>query len=336
MKPAKENAPTIYDVAELSGLSISTVSRVLNSPDRVSGETRAKVLDAIDQLGFVPKAEARARALQSNRRIGVLTPFITAPSFVQRLRGIDSALVNTNYELVIYTVESLNRLQGYLASLPITGNLDGLIIMSLPIDDASASRLAKYGPETVLIENAKPDFCSVEIDDVAGGKMAAQYLVARRHLRCAFIGDIDPPDYAIRPVISRLNGFRQGLEDAGITLTDEYIRSAPYEQEPTRLAVRELLRLPEPPTAIFAAADIQAMGVLKVAQEFGLKVPDNLAVIGFDDLEMADYVGLTTIRQPLDDSGQIAAELLLSRLAEPERPVQHVKLPLTVIERETV
>ncbi len=143
MKQAKENTPTIYDVAELSGLSISTVSRVLNSPERVSGETRARVLAAIDQLGFVPKAEARARALQSNRRIGVLTPFITAPSFVQRLRGIDAALVNTNYELVIYTVESLNRLQGYLASLPITGNLDGLIIMSLPIDDEGAEQVGQ-------------------------------------------------------------------------------------------------------------------------------------------------------------------------------------------------
>ena len=230
----------------------------------------------------------------------------------------------------------LNRLQGYLASLPITGNLDGLIIMSLPIDDEGASRLAKYGPETVLIENSKPDFCSIEIDDVAGGKMAAQYLVARQHHRCAFIGDIDPPDYAIRPVISRLVGFRQGLEEAGICLADEYIRSAPYDQEPTRQAVRELLRLPEPPTAIFAAADIQAMGVLKVAQEFGLKVPGDLSVIGFDDLEMADYVGLTTIRQPLDDSGRIAAELLLSRLADPDRPVQHVQLPLTVIDRDTV
>jgi LacI family transcriptional regulator len=336
MKPAKENAPTIYDVAELSGLSISTVSRVLNSPDRVSGETRSKVLAAIDQLGFVPKAEARARALQNNRRIGVLTPFITAPSFVQRLRGIDSALVNTNYELIIYTVESLNRLQGYLASLPITGNLDGLIIMSLPIDDGGAGRLSKYGPETVLIEYTQPDFCSVEIDDVAGGKMAAQYLISKQHHRMAFIGDINPPDYAIRPVILRLVGFRQGLEQAGISLPEEYICSSPYDQEPTRQAVRELLSLPHPPTAIFAAADIQAMGVLKVAQEFGLKIPDDLSVIGFDDLEMADYVGLTTIRQPLDDSGRIAAELLLSRLADSDRPVQHIKLPLTVVERETV
>jgi LacI family transcriptional regulator len=116
MKNSKEHQPTIYDVAKLADTSISTVSRVLNSPDRVSEETRSRVMAAIDQLGFVPRAEARARALKSNRRIGVLTPFITAPSFVQRLRGIDAALVDTHYELIIYTVDSLSRLQGYLAT----------------------------------------------------------------------------------------------------------------------------------------------------------------------------------------------------------------------------
>jgi DNA-binding LacI/PurR family transcriptional regulator len=336
MKPARENSPTIYDVAAQSGLSISTVSRVLNSPERVNKATRAKVLAAIDELGFVPRAEARARALHNNRRIGVVTPFFTAPSFVQRLRGIDSLLVETSYELVIYTVDSLARLQGYLATLPLTGNLDGLIIMSLPVDDAAVRRLSERGPETVSIEYAINDFCSVEIDDVAGGKMAAQYLTGKGHELIGFIGDIDPPDYAIRPVISRLEGFRQGLAEVGVALPDRMIRSSPYAQESTQKAAYELLSQTERPNAIFAAADIQAMSVLKVAREMRLKVPGDLSVIGFDDLDLTDYIGLTTIRQPLDDSGRIAAELLLSRQAHPSRPVQHVKLPLTIIERETV
>ena len=103
--------PTIYDVAEYSRTSISTVSRVLNSPDKVRAETRQKVVDAIDALGFIPKAEARARALRKNGRIGVITPFFTAPSFVQRLRGIAGELSNKNSELVIYTVDSVDRLQ---------------------------------------------------------------------------------------------------------------------------------------------------------------------------------------------------------------------------------
>ena len=136
-----KNKPTIYDVAKHAGVSITTVSRMLNTPDKVTSKTREKVLTAIDKLGFVPKAEARARALQHTGRIGVITPFFTAPSFVQRLRGIAEALSPQNYELVIYTVDSSNHLQGYLSSLPLTGNLDGLIILSLPVGDVEVRRL---------------------------------------------------------------------------------------------------------------------------------------------------------------------------------------------------
>jgi LacI family transcriptional regulator len=336
MKGFRDSQPTIYDVAALSGVSISTVSRVLNSPEKVGDESRLKVIAAIDELGFVPKAEARARALQNSPRIGVLTPFITAPSFVQRLRGISSALTQTNHELIIYTVDSLPRLQGYLTSLPIKGNLEGLIVMSLPIDDPSAQRLVQHGPYAVFIEYRQNGFSSIGIDDYQGGKMAAQYLVSKGHRRCGFIGDINPPDFAIRPVVKRLEGFRQGLEEAGLTLAADFIRSSPYGQEQTQHAVFELLNLPLPPTAIFAAADIQATVALKVARGMGLHVPDDLAVIGFDDLDLADYIGLTTIRQPLDDSGRIAVELLLSKLSEPEQPSQHIQLPLNIVERETV
>jgi LacI family transcriptional regulator len=336
MKGLKESQPTIYDVAALAGVSISTVSRVLNSPERVSDDARQKVIVAIDELGFIPKAEARARALQNLPRIGVLTPFFTAPSFVQRLRGIGSALTPTNHELIIYTVDSLPLLQGYLTNLPIKGNLDGLIVMSLPVDDASTHRLAQHGPHTVFIENCKAGFTNIEIDDFQGGRLAAQYLLSKGHKRCGFIGDINPPDFAIRPVVQRLKGFQQGLSDAGITLGNEYIRSSSYEQEATKQAVTELLNLPLPPTAIFAAADIQATVALKVARGMGLHVPGDLAVLGFDDLDLADYVGLTTIRQPLDDSGRIAVELLLSQLAEPSQPSQHIQLPLSIVERDTV
>ena len=336
MKGLRESRPTIYDVAALSGVSISTVSRVFNSPERVGVETRRKVIAAIDELGFVPKAEARARALQNSHRIGVLTPFFTAPSFVQRLRGISAALTKTNHELIIYTVDSLPRLQGYLTNLPINGNLEGLIVMSLPIDDPSALRLVRHGLNTVSIEYRQSGFSSIEIDDLLGGELAAQYLVSKGHQRCAFIGDIDPPDFAIRPVVQRLKGFCQGLDEAGLTLSPEYILSSPYEQERTRQAVLKLLSLPLPPTAIFAAADIQATVALKVAREMGLRVPDDLAVIGFDDLDLAGYVGLTTIRKPLDDSGCIAVELMLAKLNDLNRPSQHIQLPLSIVERDSV
>jgi len=327
--------PTIYEVAELSGVSISTISRVLNASEKVNPETRARVFRAIDQLGFVPKAEARARALQKSSRIGVVTPFFTAPSFVQRLRGVAGALSKVNYDLVIYTVDSADRLRGYLASLPLTGNIDGLIIMSLPIGEPEAKRLLDHNLPTVLIEYPHPDLNSVEIDDAEGGRLAAQYLLKQGHRRIAFLGDTDLPEYAIHPVSLRLMGFRQILAEAGIAIPEQMVRLAPYTQEQTRQVASQLLSLPEPPTAIFAATDFQALGVLKAARQLQVRVPDDLAVIGFDDLDLAEYADLTTIRQHLDESGRLAVEILLSQIGDPSRPSKHVHLPLSLIERAT-
>jgi len=327
--------PTIYEVARQAGVSITTVSRVLNDPQKVNPKTRQTVLAAIDRVGFIPRAEARARAIRENRRIGVIMPFITAPSFVQRLRGVATALMNTKYELVIYTIDSLDRLHGYLARLPLTQSLDGLIVVSLPFDDDEAQRLVEHGLETVLIEFPQPCFSTVEIDDVAGGKMAAGYLIKKGHRKIAFMGDTDLPEYAIHPVSLRLSGFRLAMQEAGLYVPNELVILTPYSQERARQAAHDFLKLKEPPTAIFCATDLQAFGVLRAAREMGVKIPKDLAVIGFDDLDMADYVGLTTIRQHLDDSGRIAVELLLSRLTNPDHPVQHVKLPLTMVERET-
>jgi DNA-binding LacI/PurR family transcriptional regulator len=332
MSSMKKN-PTIYDVAEYSGTSISTVSRVLNSPDKVRVETRHRVFAAIDALGFVPKAEARARALRRNGRIGVITPFFTAPSFVQRLRGIAGELSKKNNELVIYTVDSIDRLQSYLTSLPLTGNLDGLVIMSLPVDDVYVDHLLKHDIPTVLIEFPNKKINSVEIDDVAGGRMVAEYLVAKGHRRIAFIGDTDLPEYAIHPVSLRLVGFRKGLEEADIVLKDEFVRLAPYTMEQTRQAAIELLNTSNPPTAVFAATDFQALSMIQVAHQLGVRIPDELAVIGFDDLDMAEFADLTTVRQHLDESGRLAIEILLAHIEDNSRPVQHIKLPLTIIER---
>jgi len=336
MRPKKKN-PTIYDVAELSGLSISTISRALNALDMVNSETRIRVFDAIDKLGFVPKAEARARALAQTGRIGVVTPFFTAPSFAQRLRGVASVLSRSNYELVIYTVDSTSRLQGYISSIPLTGNLDGLIIMSLPIHDKDAQRMIEHGLETVLIEYPHPMLNSVEIDDEEGGCMAAEYLLQKGHRNIAFVGDIDPlEEFALYPIRKRLLGFQKRLTEAGVPFQKEYVRLSPNTQEESRRAARELLSLEKPPTAIFAAADIQALSVLKVARQLGFDVPGSLAVLGFDDIDTADHADLTTISQHLDESGRLAAEILVSRIANPDRPLQHIHLSLTLVERFSV
>ena len=327
--------PTIYDVAKRAGVSIATVSRFLNTPDKVNSDTRERVLAAIDALDFIPKAEARARAMQLTRRIGVITPFFTAPSFIQRLRGIAEALSPENYELVIYTVDSSNHLQGYLSSLPLTGNLDGLIILSLPVGDIEVRRLIDHGLPAVLIEYPHPKLNCVEIDDVEGGYMATTYLLKKGHRRIAFLGDTDLPEYSIHPVNLRLSGSRRAIKEARIKLPDTFVRLAPYTQGQTRQVAKELLNLPDPPTAIFAATDFQALGVLKAARQLEIKVPEQLAVIGFDDLDMAEYADLTTISQHLDESGRLAVELLLGQIETPSRSPRHVKLPLTFIERQT-
>lgn len=330
-----QKKPTIYDVAKRAGVSITTVSRMLNTPDKVNSETREKVLAAIDDLDFIPKAEARARAMQHSGRIGVISPFFTAPSFMQRLRGIAGTLSPENYELVVFTVDSNDHLQGYLSSLPLTGNLDGLIILSLPVNDSQVSRLIDHGLATVLIEYPHPQLNCVEIDDVEGGRMATSYLLKKGHRRIAFLGDTDLPEYSIHPVSLRLSGFRQALKAARIKLPETFVRLAPYTQEQTRQVAKELLNLPDPPTAIFAATDFQALGVLKAARQLNIKVPEQLAVIGFDDLDMAEYADLTTISQHLDESGRLAVEILLSQISSPSRPPRHVKLPLSIIERQT-
>lgn len=332
MKPNK--TATIYDVAEIAGVSITTVSRMLNSPDKVNAETRERILAAIDELNFVPKAQARAISMRGTGRIGVITPYFSTPSFVQRIRGIAAALSRLQYELVIFTIEDLEHFENYLVTLPLTGNLDGLIILSLPVKDDYIKRLTI---PTVLIEYPNETLSCVEIDDVTGGRMAAEYLIGKGHSRLAFLGvnDTEAPAYAIQPSSLRLRGFKRGIVNAGLQLPEEYIKTVPYTQEDSRQAARELLSLPEPPTAIFAAADFQAISVLKVARQMKISVPDQLAVIGFDDLDMAELHDLTTIRQHLDESGRLAVEMLLGRIADPNRPVQHIHLPLTIIERET-
>jgi len=326
---------TVYEVAEHAGVSIATVSRVLNSPEKVNEATRARVLATIDRLGFVPKAEAAARARKDHGRIGVLAPFFTLPSFVERLRGVANALDDSPYELAIYNVDSSARRNGYLASLPVTRRLDGLIIMALPFDQTTALRLANHQLETVLIEFSQEPFSNIRIDDRAGGRMVAEYLLQQGHRRCAFVGDTDLPDFAIHTSDWRLEGYRDALAAAGVILSDEYVALAPHSRENARLLGHRLFDLAEPPTAIFAASDNQALGVLKAARERRLSVPKELAVIGFDDVDIADYVGLTTIRQPLEESGRVAVDLLLARLVDPSRPPQHIRLPLTLVRRET-
>jgi LacI family transcriptional regulator len=328
---------TIYDVAREAKVSIATVSRVLNSPQQVNEGTHQHVLATIDRLGFVPKAEATARARRRNQRIGVLAPFFTYPSFVQRLRGVASMLDGSPYELVVYNADTPTHCRNYLENLPIAHRLDGLVIMSLCINDQVAGRLIQHELPTVLIETAHPAFSGVEIDNEAGGRLAATFLLERGHRQIGFVGgDSEISGYTLHTSELRLAGFRRALLAEGIALPDALVRITPNSPEAAASQTRVLLGLAEAPTAIFVASDTLALGVIKALREQGRQIPGDVAVLGFDDLDVAEHVGLTTISQSLDESGQVAVELLLTRIAEPTRPVQHVRLPLRIQMRETV
>jgi LacI family transcriptional regulator len=325
---------TIYDVAKRAGVSRSTVSLALNAPNRVKPATLARVLAAIDELKFVPKSEAVSRARRGVGRIGVIAPFTTYPSFARRLNGVLGATRSHSCEVVVY--DEASAATSTLATLPLTQRLDGMIVMSIPFDDDIAERLADQNLTAVLVELERPGFSSVTIDDAAGGRMAAKLLRQRGHERVAFLGERQMTDHRyLLQSDARLNGFREELLAAGVDLPDSRVRLVDHNLAAASTATDELLSLNEPPTAIFAHDDTLAAAALRTARVRGLDVPDDLAVIGFDDSEVAELLGLTSIRQPLEESGQTAAETLLGELANPNRSLQHITLRLTLVERET-
>jgi LacI family transcriptional regulator len=212
-----------------------------------------------------------------------------------------------------------------LGSLPVTGRLDGLIVVSLPLEDAIARRLPRLA--TVLVDVRHPGFDSVHTDDAAGGRLAAAHLLARGHRRFGFLGEAQESDLYVSPSQRRLAGFRAALGPYPLD-----VRLAGHGVVSAVAAVRESLAGADRPTAVFAADDTLAAGVMRAAHSLGLAVPEDLAVVGFDDGELAEALGLTTVRQPLEESGRAAAELLFRRLDGPGAP-RSIALGLELVAR---
>jgi LacI family transcriptional regulator len=335
-------APTIREVAEAANVSISTVSLALNTPERVAEKTLARVMGAVEELDFVPKAEAAVRARKGTRRIGVVAPFTSYPSFMERLRGVMAAAAEAGYEVVVYDDDSLALRNHLVDSLPLSRRLDGVILMSMPVSDRFAGRLLKDGLKAVFVEFPRPEFSSVLVDDEAGGRMAAEYLAGKGHERCAYLGESFVAEGTDRSIVAmaqgerRLAGFEAGLAAAGLSLPKEMVARAVHGAEHAREAAHSLLGLSPRPTAIFAHGDVMAAGALKAARERGLSSPADVAVVGFDDLDLAEHLGLTTVRQPLYESGRVAVRLLKEQLSDGGEIVpQRVNLPLSLVERET-
>jgi DNA-binding LacI/PurR family transcriptional regulator len=327
--------PTIRDVARHANVGVGTVSRVLNDSPLVSDKARGRVRKTIDELGYRPSSTARRLSLGRTQMIGVVAPFFTTRSVVERLRGVVERLRDRgDYDLLLFDVETLEQRADAFEDFAARDRVDGLLIVSLRPSDDEVARMRREGLPVVLIDVTHRELPRVVIDDVLGGQMATEYLLAKGHKRIGFVGDAPTP-FGFASSELRCHGMRVALRNAGIKPVAALQKRASHGREEAIELARKLLAMKEPPTAIFAASDVQAMGVLQAAEALGVRVPEDLAVIGFDDVEEAAVLGLTTVRQPLRETGARGVELLLSAIEGREvAPVEELA-PLAVIERRT-
>jgi len=308
------------EVAARAGVGIGTVSRVLNGSQQVSPETRAKVMAAVEQLGYSTARAVEKRASEQVGLIAVIIPDFGSSSSVQRLVGLVGALRSRGAHAVIYPVNTPDEARRALMELPRTKNIDGVIVMSLPLRGDEGERLASSRFPVVLLDTWHPDLPRVTIDDVAGGRLATQHLIDLGHTRIAFVGEPARNPMWFVTSAQREEGFRDALAKAGLERVPKYMRYGPHLRSAARQLGTELLALATPPTAVVAASDTQAVGVLEAARLSGWSIPRDLSVIGYDDIDLATLVGLTTIRQPLETSGVRAAEILLGALESGQKP----------------
>jgi LacI family transcriptional regulator len=326
---------TIRDVAEHAGVGVGTVSRVLNENPSVSDATRRKVLAAIETLNYTPNPIARRLSLRKSLAIAVIVPFFTRPVFTERLRGVEYALADSEYDLILFNVETTVKRDAYFQDVPRRERFDGLLVVSLSPRNGEVEHFLEAGVPTVLIDARHPGLSRVVIDDVAGGRLATQHLIELGHQRIGFVGDQLENPFNFASSRDRYEGYRQALAEAGIPFRAEYHAQGEHGREQARQRASDLLALREPPTAVFAASDTQAFGVLEAAQDTGLKVPEDLSVIGYDDVEIAEYFHLTTVRQPLFASGVEGVGLLLKSIANPSIAPRRVLLPVELVIRGT-
>ena len=324
----------IADVAAHAGVGVATVSRVLNGHANVRPATRDRVLDAIRTLNYRPSSVARNLSLQRTMVIGALLPWFTNPSAVQRVRGIVDGLNGSAYDLMVFDIESEDRQRRAFELFDRGDRADGLLVVSTNPPDLEVERINSAGLPCILVDGVHPSLPSIAVDDVAGGEMATRHLIELGHRRIALIGD-PPPEFRFDWSRDRTRGYEQALSRAGIDVRPEYVREGTRLLHVARGIAAELLALPERLTAIFAASDTQAFGAIEAARALGIRVPEELSVIGFDDIEVASYVGLTTVRQPLFESGRRGAELLLRALSGHQVDVRTELLPLELIVRST-
>ncbi len=329
-------SPTLTEIAARTGVSIPTISRVLHKRPGVAPETRERVEQILKESGFVLGGGMEFLHRGSSGIIDIVVPGVDTPYSVEIVRGVSEVLERTGLRLALSTTgNTVEREQQWLGKV-LEGTTDGAILILPHEQTSNLVELQRRKLPFVVVDHEGglgTDIPSVSATNWAGGRAATEYLLSLGHRRIAVIGG----DATFRCSIDRIAGYRAALEEAGIPIHPEYIRPGAFMPQTGYEQTCALLDLPEPPTAIFAGSDLQAMGIYSALRTRGLAIPDAISVIGFDDISHASIVApaLTTIRQPLVEMGRVATTMLLRLIAG--QPLDHprVVLATTLIVRES-
>ena len=309
---------TIADVAADAGVGVGTVSRVLNGSRQVRAVTSRAVQDSIDRLGYRPSHAAAALVRGTPHTVAVIVTHLTRPSTVVRVASALAVLEEQGYDTIICNVDSPVERDRHLESLLPTHRADGVLTICLPFSREQLDQFSRAEVALASVDAVNPGVPQTVIDNVLGGRLATEHLIGLGHRRIAFVGDIafgrPPADLGFTSSAHRLRGYRQALAAAGIEAEAGLVRRGPHDAATAAEHAAQLLKSPDPPSAIFAASDTQAIGVLAAAERLGVAVPDQLSVVGFDDIESAAFLGLSTVSQPLGLSGSQGARRLCSLL----------------------
>lgn len=310
---------TIYDVAKRAGVGIGTVSRVINNSPQISQATKRKVLKAIKDLNYQPHSVAQSLARKKTNAIACIIPFFTGYFFVELLRGIQRKITDYHYDLILYSVDLTHKKEIFLQRTLEERRVDGVLLVSLEISKKYAKEFAKSKTPIVLVDSYHPDLDSITIDNFDGAYLATKHLIDLGYQRIAMI------DGQLKsfPAKLRLKGYKKALKEHGYEFDERYFVACDFADEADGFnkeagytAMQQLLNLGDArPRAVFISSDIQAIGAINAIKDHGLKVPEDVAIVGFDDIELAQFVGLTTMRQPIMQMGELAVERLIENIS---------------------
>lgn len=314
------------DVAKRAGVSVSTVSHVINNTRSVSQGSRQRVEQAMEELGYKPNALARSLRRRKTNTLGMIVPDSANPFFAEVARAIEDASFAQNYIVILCNSEGDLEKQQTYTNVLIENRVAGILFVAAGVSTELVNELGQRGVPLVIVDREVP---GVEVDTVLtdhaqGGCLATQHLVDLGHRRIACIAG----NSEVSPSAERVNGYRRTLEKNGITFDESLVIKGDFQYESGYEATRQLLSLERSPSAIFACNDLMAVGCISAARELGMHVPSDLSVVGFDDVRLASFTNppLTTIVQPKVEIGALATQMLLERLVDQEAPPRFKRL----------